>query len=136
MGFSGFARRFINPTDGTWRHAFYGSMGAEVTDTSVARGKFISIAVVAPTSQFVFAAVAGKRVVLLQLVIIPTVAGILSFQSGGAFIFGSTTLAVVPFVLPYSPAGWLRSEVGQTIVMNLGALVTAGGCALFEERDP
>lgn len=96
----------------------------------------------------VIAAVAGKKIRILGLVIVAAGAVTVYFKSGSTAICGDATnpmslAANGGFVLPTPPAyptalapsGYMQTSAGEAFNMTLGGAVSVGGCVVYELID-
>ena len=85
----------------------------------------------------VVAAVAGKEIVVHQLLMISSGTVNIRFESGagGTELVGLMELtAQVGFVLPFSPVGWFRTAAGVLLNLELSAAVSVGGTLAYSEQ--
>lgn len=82
------------------------------------------------------AAVAGKKIVVLQLILISAGTMTVRFESGagGTALTGQmSVLAATGFVLPFSPVGHFETAVGQLLNLELSGATSADGYLKYIE---
>lgn len=74
-------------------------------------------------SNVIVAAQAGQRIIVLQCCVITSAANNVKFQSNGSTdISALFPLAVNGgFVMPYSQLGWMQTNIGESLTVNLSA---------------
>lgn len=88
----------------------------------------------------IVAAVTSKRIRVLSLFAMAGTAGVnIYFDGGGSVCFGGTANKIqlasggVGFVLPYNPTGWMQTNSGSALLVNLsGAVAFSGGITYVE----
>lgn len=82
------------------------------------------------------AAVAGKKIRVLALVLISAGTVTARFESGagGTALSGQMTLAVnTGFTLPFNPVGWMQTADGTLLNLELSAAVSVDGVLVYIE---
>lgn len=97
---------------------------------------FATISASAAGVNVVVPGVGGKRILVLQGIISASDAVTVKFQQqmnnvqsdldGGASVGKQGG-----YVLPYSPAGWLQTDIGNDLVLNLSDAVAVGGALVY-----
>lgn len=109
--------------------------------TTALTPKFAAIAAATSGDNTLVAAVVGKkiRVLALMLVAAGSVNAYFTSAAGGTVIFGGSTnkialVANTGFVLPFSPVGWFEnSSTNQLLNLNLSAAVAVSGGLVYVE---
>lgn len=85
-------------------------------------------------SSAVIAAVAGKRIRVVGLVVISTAANSVNFLSAATSISATFPLAANGgFILPYNNAGWFTTTIGEALNINMTVATATGVHVLYEE---
>lgn len=83
------------------------------------------------------AAVTGKRIRVLSLVLVATAAVLVRFEGGadGTALTGQMSLAGAGdgFVLGFNPAGWFETAASTLLNMELSGAVSVDGCLTYIE---
>ena len=85
-------------------------------------------------SSAVIAAVPGKRIKVVGMVVISTLANNVNFLSAATSISATFPLAATGgFILPYNNAGWAKTAVGEALNVNMTVATPTGVHVLYEE---
>ena len=90
------------------------------------------------TNQFqIAAAVAGNRVVLLEMILVAAGAVTITLQSNNTALTGAMTMATgVPFQLNAAEYGAIQSATGEALNFTLGGGVQVSGVISWVYSDP
>lgn len=87
-----------------------------------------SIAIASAGTTAIVAAVTGKRIRLLSLVLTVTGNGTVKFQSASNDISGAIPLlASTEFLLPENPSGWLQTNAAEALNLVLATSTACNG---------
>ena len=81
------------------------------------------------------AAVAGRKIRVLSLVLVPGAAVTARFESaaGGTALTGEMQLAAnAVFVLPHNPLGWFETVAAELLNLELGGAIAVDGLLVFQ----
>ena len=84
----------------------------------------------------IIAAVAGKKIRVLSLALIPSAAVTARFETGagGTALTGQMQLgAKVNLILDYNPAGWFETTAGALLNLELSGATSVDGCIVYPE---
>lgn len=78
-------------------------------------------------------AVATKQIRVIALALMATAEGTIKFQSGASSdLTGTLNIAdAIPFVLPFNPAGWFETVVGEKLNLVIETSNPVGGCLTY-----
>ena len=117
-------------------------MDTWVKTQSSAPIKYAAIAAATSGANTLLAAVSGKRIRVLALMIVAGAAGNIYFTSAaaGAVIFGGSTNKInLPanggFVLPFNPAGWFETVADELLNLNASSTGPFSGGLVYQELD-
>jgi hypothetical protein len=80
----------------------------------------------------VVAAVSGKKILVLSVIVTTDTAQIIKFQSASTDITASHPVAASGgFVLPYNPCGWFETIVSQALNINLSTTSSLGATIVY-----
>jgi hypothetical protein len=95
---------------------------------------FAAISVTA--SGEIVAAISGRKVRILSLVLIAAGAVTVKFQSATTDLEGAMSLITgVPVTLPYNPVGWAQTASGEALNIVLGGAVQVSGFLTYQSVD-
>lgn len=93
---------------------------------------FTSIAISAPGTTTIVAAVASKQIRVVNLGVIVSTATNFFLMSAGSAIMGTASFTTNGgMVLPYSKVGWFQTTVGSALVGNSSATSNVGGSLAY-----
>lgn len=108
--------------------------------TTALTPKFAAIAAASSGNNTLLAAVTGKKIRVLQMMLMAagTVNVYITSGAGGTVIFGGSTnkinlVASTGFVLPYSPVGWFETASATLLNINLSAAIAVSGGFVYVE---
>ena len=96
--------------------------------------KEVAIAAAASGANAIVAAVSGKKIRVLGLLL--SSSGIVNakWQSAASDKTGLTyMIASTSYVLPVSHVGWFETNVGEALNLNLSAAIAVGGVLVYQE---
>lgn len=112
------------------------AIGAVYQGTSVITPKFGVIACASSGDNAIVAAVAGKRILVLQYNYMANGTVNAKWRSATTDISGLAYLiANTGKVVPYSPTGWVKTATGEALNLNLSAAQAVGGELVYAEVD-
>ena len=100
--------------------------------------RLASIAVAASGDNTLVAAVTGKKLRVLSLVLLSTAKQTVRFESGasGTALTGQMELAAnAPLVLPFNPEGWFETAASALLNLELGGANAVAGSLSFVEVE-
>ncbi len=81
------------------------------------------------------AAVTGKKIRVLSLILVSAGTMTVRFESGasGTALTGQMSLVdTAGFVLPYNPRGWFETAAGSLLNLELSGATSADGCLQYQ----
>lgn len=105
-------------------------------DTTHLLPKFAKIDAASSGDNTLVAAVTGKKIRVLALVLVSagTVTARFESAAGGTALTGQMTLAVnTGFVLPFNPLGWFETVAAELLNLELSGAVSVDGCLTYIE---
>ncbi len=101
--------------------------------------KYAAIDVATSGNNTLVAAVAGKKIRILAVILIAAGTVIARFESAadGTAMSGQMNLGITSgFCLPYSEAGWGETIVGELLNLELGGAISVDGMLVYRLIDP
>ncbi len=105
---------------------------------SVSATRLSSIAVAASGDNTIVAAVTGKKLRVLSLVLVSTAKQTVAFESGagGTALTGDMELAAnAALVLPFNPEGWFETAASALLNLELPGTDAVAGCLSYVEVE-
>ena len=105
---------------------------------SVSATKHAAIAAAASGDNTLVAAVTGKKLRVLSLVLLSTANQTVAFESGasGTALTGDMELAAdASLVLPFNPEGWFETAAGALLNLELPGTDAVAGCLSYVEVE-
>ena len=103
---------------------------------SVSATKYAATAVAASGDNTLVAAVSGKKIRVLSLVLLSTAKQTVAFESGasGTALTGDMEIdANTPLVLPFNPEGWFETAAAALLNLELPGADAVTGCLSYVE---
>jgi hypothetical protein len=116
-----------------------GETGTLYNGVTALTPKFAAIAAASSGDNTLVSAVTSKKIrVLALLAIAADNVALYLKSSGGGVIFGGETNKISlakhgGFVLPFNPVGWMQTDEGEGLVVNLGGAVAFAGGLVYVE---
>ena len=103
---------------------------------SVSATKHAAIAAGSSGDNTIVAAVTGKKIRVLSVLILVPSNLVIAFESGasGTALTGDMELgAKTPLVLPFNPEGWFETAAGALLNLELAGATATAGCLSYVE---
>jgi hypothetical protein len=98
--------------------------------------KYAAIAAAASGDNELVAAVAGKKIRVLSLLLVVPSNLVIAFESdaSGTALTGDMELGEKkPLVLPFNPEGWFETVAGESLNLELAGATATAGCLSYVE---
>lgn len=105
---------------------------------SVSATRHAAIAAASSGDNTIVAAVTGKKLRVLSLVLLSTAKQTVAFESGasGTALTGDMEIAAnAPLVLPFNPEGWFETAAGVLLNLELGGANAVAGSLSYVEVE-